>query len=175
MKITVIGSGGSGKTTFSVKLGECLSVPVYHLDAFYWKPGWVKTPNDEWDSLQKDLVRKDEWIIDGNYERTLDIRLNASDTVIFFDISPWICLYRVVKRYVKYRGKTRPDLNERCPESLDLEFLRWILDFRKTKRPEILEKLRKCSDHTRVIIVRTPGEVKRLLSDIKDRTYERMM
>jgi adenylate kinase family enzyme len=175
MKIAVIGSGGSGKTTFSVILGDYLSVPAYHLDEFYWKPGWVRTPNDEWDSFQNDLVRKDEWIIDGNYESTLDIRLDASDTVIFYDISPCICLYRVVKRYVKYRGKTRPDLNERCPESMDLEFLKWIMDFRKTKRPKILEKLRECNDHKRVIILRTPGGAKRLLKDIKDRTCERIL
>jgi len=46
-KIAVIGSGGSGKSTFSRKLGNILNLPVYHLDTVYWNPGWIETPKDK--------------------------------------------------------------------------------------------------------------------------------
>ncbi|MEK3910098.1 hypothetical protein [Paenibacillus sp. FSL H7-0331] len=87
----------------------------------HWKPGWVPTPEDEWYQYQQELTQKDEWIIDGNYGRTLDIRLAEADTIIFFDLSRWITTYRIIKRRIQYHGKTRPDLTEGCPEQLDLQ------------------------------------------------------
>jgi adenylate kinase family enzyme len=85
-KIILIGSGGSGKSTLARKLGDKLEIDVYHLDALFWKPNWEGAPKDEQRKVQNDLVKKEEWIIDGNYGGTMDIRLNAADTVIFLDI-----------------------------------------------------------------------------------------
>jgi len=73
-KIIVIGSPGSGKSTFALKLGKQLNLPVMHLDANFWNPGWVKTPEDKWRELVSKLVSGDKWIIEGNYTRTFDIR-----------------------------------------------------------------------------------------------------
>lgn len=120
-KIALIGSGGSGKSTLARKLGDVTQLPVYHLDALHWKPRWIPTPEDEWHQFQQELTQKDEWIIDGNYGRTLDIRLAEADTIIFFDLSRWITTYRIIKRRIQYHGKTRPGLTEGCPEQLDLQ------------------------------------------------------
>ncbi len=86
-RIAVIGSGGSGKSTFSALLGKELNLPVHHFDQIYWKPNWVKTPKDDWLKIQKSLCESEWWIIDGNYQSTLDIRFEACDTVIFLDVN----------------------------------------------------------------------------------------
>ncbi|MEK4251813.1 DNA topology modulation protein [Paenibacillus sp. FSL W7-1287] len=166
-KVMLIGPGGSGKSTLSRKLGLLLHLPVYHLDALHWKPGWVPTPDDEWDDLQKELIKRDEWIIDGNYGRTIDIRLSEADTIIFFDYPRVIPIYRVIKRRIKYHGKTRPDLHEGCPERISLEFLKWIWNYKRDKRPGILERLEKVKDDKRIIVLRNQAEVYRLIEEIK--------
>lgn len=117
-RILVIGSAGSGKSTLSQRLSEQLQLPVIHLDKYYWKPNWVPTPNEDWDKFVLGTTNRDQWIMDGNYTRTLDLRLKRADTVIFLDLSKWLCLYRIIKRRIKYHRKTRADLNEGCPEKL---------------------------------------------------------
>ncbi len=167
MKIMTIGSVGSGKSTFSRELGEVLHLPVYHLDVYFWKAGWVQTPHEEWTDFNKHLVMKDEWIIDGYYGRTLEIRMQAADVIIFFDLSPWITTYRVLKRRIQYHGKTRPDLNEGCPESLDWQFVKYGWNFRRDKRPSIIEKLKNHSENTKIIIIKNPKEAKLILRSLR--------
>ncbi|MCA1064870.1 DNA topology modulation protein (plasmid) [Rossellomorea sp. AcN35-11] len=165
-KVVLIGSGGSGKSTLARQLGEKLKIKVYHLDALFWKPNWVGVPKDEQRKVQNKLVNKEEWIIDGNYGGTIDIRLNAADTIIFLDIHKTICVYRAFKRMIQYRNKTRLDMGESCKERFDLNFLKWIWNFPKTKRPDILKKLEQLSQDKQVIILKSPKEVQRLLDKI---------
>ena len=94
----MIGSGGAGKSTVARHLGKLLNIEVFNLDALYWKPGWVKTPRGEWRKIIEELLKRDSWIIDGNYSNTLELRLKECDTVIFLDIGSAACLWRVVKR-----------------------------------------------------------------------------
>jgi adenylate kinase family enzyme len=166
VKIMIIGSGGSGKSTFASQLGTVLKLPVYHLDAYYWHPGWVPTPDNEWDEFQNRLITNDQWIIDGNYGRTLEIRMNAADVIIYFDLSPLICTYRVIKRRIKYHGRTRPDLNEQCPEQLDWAFIKWVWNFRKTRRQSIMEKIQIYKDGKRILIINRTKQVKDILKQI---------
>lgn len=168
MKIMVIGSGGSGKSTFSREIGEVLKLPVYHLDVYFWKPGWVQTPNEEWADFNKRLVTKNEWIIDGYYGRTIEIRMQTADVIFFFDLSPWITTYRVLKRRIQYHGKTRPDLNEGCPESLDWQFIKYCWNFRRDKRPGIIEKLNNHSVNTKIIIIKNPKEARPILNALRN-------
>lgn len=172
-RIMIIGSGGSGKSTFSSKLSEALGLPLYHLDAYYWKPGWIATPKQEWDEFLRELIQNDEWIIDGNYNRTIDIRILRADTIIFFDLPPWVTTYRIIKRRIKYHGRTRPDLNEGCPEQLDWEFIKWVWNFRKNKRPGILEKLKKYEKEKKIIILKTRKEVTNFIDQLNSKFEER--
>ena len=93
-KVILIGSGGSGKSTLARQLGNKLNIKVHHLDALFWKPNWEGVPKEEQRTVQNELVKEDEWIIDGNYGGTMDIRMNAADTIIFLDIHRTICAYR---------------------------------------------------------------------------------
>ena len=85
-KIIVIGSGGAGKSTFSGQLGEKLGIPVVHLDKLFWHPNWTRTPEDEWFEIIRREIARDEWIMDGNFGGTRQIRMQACDTVIFLDM-----------------------------------------------------------------------------------------
>lgn len=85
-------------------------------------------------------MRRDKWIIDGNYNGTLDIRFCAAELVIFLDINRLICMWSAFWR----RGKKRSDLPEFLKEPKVLsrdfwEFNKWIWDFPKSGRPKIIE------------------------------------
>ncbi|WP_213525866.1 DNA topology modulation protein [Paenibacillus sp. J31TS4] len=166
-KIILIGSGGSGKSTLARQLGEKLKLEVYHLDALFWKPNWVGVPKEEQTTVQNELVKKERWIIDGNYGGTMGIRLQAADTILFLDLPRTVCVYRAVKRIVQYRKKTRPDMGEGCPERVSLAFLKWIWKYPDTNRPGILKKLEELSTEKQVIILRSPKEVRRFLESIE--------
>lgn len=169
MKIILIGASGSGKSTFAYELGEIMDLPVYHLDYYFWKPGWQETPREEWAEFNRNLVKENRWIIDGYYGRTLDIRLEAADVIFFMDLSPWITTYRVIKRRIQYHGKTRRDLNEGCPESIDWAFIKYSWNFRRDKKPRIMEKLKKHSVNKKVIIIKQPKQARLILDQLKER------
>jgi adenylate kinase family enzyme len=164
-KILVIGSGGAGKSTFAKRLGAILNLEVIHLDSVYWRPGWVEPPKAEWRMTVEGLLARDSWIMDGNYSGTLDLRLEACDTVIFLDLPRLICLWRVVKRWRAYRNRSRLDVAEGCNDKLDLEFISWVWNYRTRSRPKIVGALNRSAQSKRVIWLRTPVEVERFLDD----------
>jgi adenylate kinase family enzyme len=141
-RILLIGPGGSGKSTLATRIGERMGLPVVHLDTFYWRPGWVEPSREEWLAILRPLLAQDAWVMDGNFGGTLNERLAAADTVVFFDLPPLLCLWRALWRYSRYRGRSRPDMASGCPEKIDLEFLIWILTYRARKRRSLLPKLR---------------------------------
>lgn len=112
-------------------------------------------------------MNKEEWIMDGNYGGTMDIRLNAADTIIFLDIHRTICIYRALKRMWQYRNKSRPDMAEGCKEKFDFDFYKWIWYYPKTKRPDIVKKLTQLSAHKKVIILKSPKEVKHFIEELQ--------
>ncbi|MBO0992692.1 DNA topology modulation protein [Bacillus sp. SD088] len=166
-KIAIIGSGGSGKSTLARKLGELIKIEVFHLDALFWNPGWVGTSKQEQQLVQNELVEQESWIVDGNYSGTIDIRLNKADTIIFLDIPRTICAYRVIKRWIQYRNKTRPDMGEGCEERVSVEFLKWVWEYPKSKKPLILKKLASFSNKKEIVILRSPTEVEQFLNMLK--------
>ncbi len=167
-RVLVIGNSGAGKSTLASKLGERLRLPVIHLDQHFWKPGWVETKQDAWRDKVRELVSGETWIIDGNYDRTLDIRLPRADTVIYLDFPTRVCLWQIAKRIVFGYGKTRPDLAPGCPENIDFEFLRWAWRFRRDVRPRVYAGLEKLFPGGRLIILTSPAEVSAFLSSLRD-------
>ena len=140
-RVLIIGSSGAGKSTLARRLSEKTGMKIIHLDKIYWKPNWVEPSKNEWkETLEKVMRDGEAWIMDGNYSGSLDIRLPACDTVIFLEISPAFCIYRVLKRVAFSYNKTRSDMAEDCPEKFDWEFLKWIWDFENRSKPKI-EKL----------------------------------
>ncbi|HJR06304.1 MAG TPA: DNA topology modulation protein [Pyrinomonadaceae bacterium] len=164
-KVLVIGSGGAGKSTFARRLGKLLSIEVIHLDTLYWNAGWVETPKAAWAATVAELVGRDSWIMDGNYSGTFDIRLKACDAVVFLDMPRLVCLWRVLKRLMIYRNRSRPDMAEGCDEKLNWEFILWVWNYPKRTRPKITAWMRENSGSKKVIWLRSPAEVERYLAD----------
>ena len=163
----MIGSGGSGKSTFARRIGQLLNIEVIHLDTHYWNPGWVETPKAQWLRTVEELLRRDSWIIDGNYPGTLELRLKACDTVIFLDMSRPTCLWRVLKRLVLYRNTGRPDMTVGCTEKFNLEFIRWVWDYPRRTRPKVIRMLSENSGNKKVVRLRSRAEVERFLTDLR--------
>ena len=166
-RIIIIGCGGSGKSTLAIKLGERLGLPVIHLDRLFWQPGWVSIPREELAERIKEMVGRPRWIIDGNYSATLDLRLAASDLVIFLDMPRWLCLWNVVKRRWMFHHHNRPDMTEGCPEQLNWEFLRWIWHFNRDKQPGILAGLATLRKDQISLILKSPRQVRKFLDDLR--------
>ena len=137
-RIIVIGSPGAGKSTFSAKLSRITGIELHHLDRIYWQPGWVPVSNEEFDFKLNEVLSAESWIIDGNYQRTLQLRYSRADTVIFLDFNRYLCLYRSINRRFLSRDR-RLDITEGCEEKIDTEFLKWIWNYRRRDRPETLQ------------------------------------
>ncbi|MGB3478453.1 MAG: DNA topology modulation protein [bacterium] len=166
-KVMIIGCGGAGKTTLAYDIGKILGLDVTHLDLLFWKPGWIETNKLKWKQIIEEISSKKQWIIDGNYGGTIDIRLSAADTIIFLDMSRFSCLWRVLKRRILFNGRTRPDLTEGCPERLSWRFIKWIWTFPKFKRPRLLEKLDACKNKKNVIFLRSNKKIKSFLKNLQ--------
>ena len=166
-RILIIGSAGAGKTVLSLQLGELLQLPVVHLDALHWLPGWEKPPRDAWLQIVDELIQRDSWIMDGNYDSTLEPRLEACDTVVLLDLPRVLCLYRVLKRSLTHFGRSRPDLNPECRERLpDREFISWIWNYPKRNTPRVLNLLQRCADRKTVYILRSRRDIRRFVNAI---------
>jgi adenylate kinase family enzyme len=136
---------GSGKSTFSLALAARTGLPVIHLDVHFWKAGWVAPSEAEWRERQRRLLAGDAWIADGNYQETLDLRLERADTVVFLDLPWWLCAGRAF-----LRGFRMPD---ELPEGCDYPAWRRLRDeWRLAVR--IWRKRRSEPEHAHEIIAR---------------------
>ncbi|MBN2892462.1 MAG: hypothetical protein JXL97_11390 [Bacteroidales bacterium] len=169
-RIIVIGCGGAGKSTFSKKLHVYLKEhELIHLDSVYWRPNWIRTPEDEWKEVIKNLVAKEKWIIDGNHDSTLDIRLERADTVIFIDRSRYVCMRNSVKRTLigKIFGIERADMTKGCKERFDRTFYNFVWTYNKTLRPKYLELFKKIEKEKQIYILRNNFDANVFLSRVR--------
>ena len=165
-RILLIGCAGAGKSTLAPKIAQKLGLPCIHLDQLFWKPGWVETPQAEWERKLKKIMKAKKWVMDGHYGGTQLLRFKYADTILFFDFNRWICLWRVLGRIAKTYGRTRVDMAPGCKEQFDWGFLVWIWDFNNGSRPATLERLKTLKKKQRLVILRTPGEAADFLNNL---------
>jgi adenylate kinase family enzyme len=160
-RVAVVGPGGAGKSTFAKELGLATKLPVYILDPLHWQPGWKEPPRDEWRATQSKLAAGDEWIIEGNYGASFDIRFERADTVIILALRRSICVTRVLRRVLtNWRSEIQAP---GCPEHFDLKFLRWVWRYPTDSRPRLDEALARHSESLHVVELKSPSDVRRFL------------
>jgi adenylate kinase family enzyme len=161
-RVAVVGSGGAGKSMLARQIGGITGLPVIHLDHCYWSPGWVPMPDEEWVAFQRELLAADRWIVDGNYDATLELRAELADTIVFLDLPRRVCLTRAVRRF------RSPILQAPgCPQKVDAQFLRWIWDFPDRSRPRLLAVLGTYAATTRIVQLTSASEVRAFLADLR--------
>ena len=149
-KVIVIGCPGSGKSTFSKSLHKITNIPLFHLDMIFWNADKTTVEKSVFlDRLLK-IIQNDKWIIDGNYGSTMELRMQACDTVIFLDYPLDICLNGVKER----KGKVRSDMPWIEPNEDDTEFIEFIKNYNSQSRPKVMELLDRYS-HKDIFIFST--------------------
>lgn len=141
-RVAIVGCPGSGKTTFTRKLAEKTKLPTIHLDYYYHQKMYDYPNNSEaWKGRVKELIAKDAWIMDGNYNSTINERFRRADTIIFFDYPRRKSLYGVLKRRIQYRNKLREEMPSDWKETASFEFLVFVWNFRRDKRGTTIKAL----------------------------------
>lgn len=160
----IIGSPGAGKSTLARRLAAATGLPLRHLDAEYWLPGWTEPERAAWQDRLAALVKGERWVIDGNYGGSLAIRLARADTVVHLDYPTALCLARAIKRIVTTYGRVRADAAPGCPEQLEPSFLAYIALFRARKRSGLMARL--AGFDGRVLRFTRPGQAEHWLAGL---------
>jgi len=161
-KILVIGCPGSGKSTFSKKLSNLINIPLYHLDLIWNKEDKTTISREEFDNILIDIFQKDEWILDGNYQRTLEMRIKEADTIFLLDFDLAVCLDGALSRI----GKKRDDMPWK-EEILNEDFKNKIVNFKNEKLGEIYNLFEKYKNEKNIIIFKNREETDKYLDRLK--------
>ncbi len=161
-KIVIIGCPGSGKSYFSKKLKEKLNIPLYHLDMIWNKEDKTTLTREEFVVKLQKIFNTESWIMDGNYQRTLDLRISNSDTVILLDYPLDVCLNGATSRV----GIKRDDMPWK-EDKLDENFKQYIIKFSENNLPEIYTILEKYKDSKEIIIFKSRKEADNYLNNLK--------
>lgn len=140
MRIWVTGSSGTGKSTLARKLAIKLDLPLVHLDQIYFDPGWAEPPDGRFEDRVNRSIQEPNWIIDGGFTSRLgDLVPSHATHVIYFDIPRWQCMWGVTQRIITQYGQVRPDSAPGCPERIDIDFLKWVWNYKRDVNPRIEE------------------------------------
>lgn len=164
-KVLVIGCPGSGKTTLSKSLSGKTGLPLIHLDKIQWTGQWECIRGEDFDRILLEKMQAPCWIIDGNYNRTIPMRLSHCDTVIYLDYPTYVSFFGALKRVISNYGKVRDDMGGNCRERFDLTFFWFILTFNLKNRRRYY-KLLESAEGKNIVILKSRKEADKFLRNI---------
>lgn len=166
----IVGGPGSGKSTLARALGAVTGLPVFHMDHIHYGPGWQQREPEVKTWMSEEVHRKPRWIFEGNHSRSYGQRMARADVLIWLDLPVGLRLFRVIRRQIRYLGKTRPDMAKGCVERLDkgaLEFFLWVWRTRQTGRARIAGMLTHPPAHLSVVHLRSRAEIAAFLEAVE--------
>lgn len=167
-RVLVVGSPAAGKSYFCREIEERLSLPLHHLDYYAWQDIWDEDAarrKKQWYAYVKNLSKKELWILDCNNMTALEAAVGRADTILFLDYSRFLRMFRVFKRYVKYRKKLRSDMPPGWQEKLEIQFIKQIWNFEKNDRLKIMSILNEESQKN-IRVFKSPRESKKYLASL---------
>lgn len=167
MKYVIMGHSGSGKSTLAKKISDFYNYPLLYLDCVHFLPNWKDRDKDEASNIIKDFMNNNEsWVIDGNYfDLMFDERVKNADKIIILYFNRISCLLRAYKRYFKYKGKVRDSMTQGCEETMDFEFIKWILYEGRTKNRMSKFKDIEKTYKDKIIIIKNQKELNKYIED----------
>ncbi len=162
-RIAVIGRAGSGKSTAAVALGRAFDLPVVHLDRLYWTNDWQPVPTDRFEAAQQAAIAAETWVIDGGYSTPPGFgdRVRRADLIVITEAPLVVCLYRVIRRTIRYRSRPRADGPDGADERLSLSFLIWIIGWQRN-HPDLRQEVLALDPTARIEVVRGSADLERL-------------
>lgn len=163
-RIMVIGCSGGGKSTLAQKLARHFGLAYISIDRdILWLPGWVQRDRAEQRERIVERIADDRWIMDGTNPSTFDIRVPRSDVVIWVRMPRLLCIWGVVTRWLKFLGRTRPEMAPGCIEKIDWEFLEFIWTFEEKFSPHVIAGLEQHGGNVPVLQLKSRRQMRHLL------------
>jgi len=161
-KIAILGITGSGKSTVSRRIAEKTGLPLFHMDALFWKSGWTEVPEAEYRKAQEEILKNNpRWIIEGWVNPHLMERIVQADLIIYLDYVGWRAAWRYLVRAIKYRKVARPELPPDCFDTFKLH--RFLISLFRGERSEIEEALRMVNAEPKVVRLKSPRKMEQYL------------
>lgn len=162
-RVAVVGCGGSGKSHLARELGRLLGAPVVHLDAVHYDDAWNPLPKDQFEAIQRELVAEPRWVIDGNYNSSLHIRLQACDTVVMMDVPTWAALWGIAARQLRHGSGQHP---AGVYNHLHWGFISYVATYRRRMRPRVLAKIDEFAPGKHVVFLTSRTQTRRWLQQV---------
>ncbi|MEV0994826.1 topology modulation protein [Nonomuraea sp. NPDC050202] len=162
-RVAIVGSGGSGKSYVARELGRLLDAPVTHLDAVYYDDEWNPLPPEKFEAAQRELVAAPRWVIDGNYNSSLHVRLEACDTVVMMDVPTWAALWGIVSRQLRHgAGQHTSGVYNRIHWGV----ITYVATYRRRMRPKVLAKIHHLAAGKQVVFLTSRAKTRRWLEQV---------
>jgi len=165
-RVAIVGCSGGGKSTLARALGARLGLPVIHLDALFWKPGWIESDPDEFRAALDGAVSTERWVSDGNFTRASALRFARADTVIWIELPRMVCLWRALRRALLGFGRSRADLAPGCPERIDLAFYAYIWNWNRVSRPGVARALEAFAPDAKLVRLNSDRQISEFISSL---------
>ena len=164
-RILILGPSGAGKSTLARGIGAALAIPVVHLDHLFWQLGWVESDETTFRARIAEAAAGEAWVMDGNYSRTLDLRLPRAGTVIWLDLPRHVYFPSAVWRSIRNYGRTRSDIGPDCREQFNIAFFRdWVWTYKHRARDRQARFMAELPAGIRGIVLTSRREVNRFVA-----------
>ena len=166
-RILVLGNSGAGKSSFTVSLAKKLNINYLHLDKIVYKMSWDLPCFEDLQIEINKIINDEKWIMDGNFLNNCTNRFEECDTIFFLDINRFVCLFSVLKRNKKYKGKPRESRSDLCDEKITFSYLKWVFwDYYRTSRKQIKKIILDDSDK-KVIVFKNRKQINKYIKEAK--------